>query len=129
MFSFTSFLFNAWYEIPELVSSCACSIVFFIADAEAPQVSCPSNISSSTDPGENTTTVTWTNVTAADNADPNPELGCAPESGGQFSIGVTEVECEAIDSSGNKAACQFTVNVIGMFYNLQVAWLRPCSTC
>ena len=83
------------------------------SDTEAPHISCPSYIQSSTDPGQNTSTVTWTNVTAVDNSDPNPELGCSPESGGKFSLGVTEVACEAIDNSGNKAACQFTVIVTG----------------
>ena len=83
------------------------------SDTEAPHISCPSIISSSTDPGENTAIVTWSNVTAVDNSDTNPELGCTPESGGQFSLGVTEVVCEAIDSSGNKAECQFTVIVTG----------------
>src|SRR5690606_13567791 len=38
-------------------------------------------------------------------------LVCEPPSGSRFSLGITTVNCIAIDESGNRATCQFEVRV------------------
>ncbi len=50
-------------------------------------------------------------VSATDNADSNPVVGCVPASGTLFSIGVTTVICTATDDSNNTAQGSFTVTV------------------
>ena len=40
---------------------------------------------------------------------------CDPPSGTVFTMGLTIVNCEAIDGSGNIDSCSFEVNVTGIF--------------
>ena len=51
-------------------------------------------------------------VTAIDAVDPNPSVSCDPESGSTFPVGDSEVECTAVDASGNSAVESFTVTVL-----------------
>ena len=57
--------------------------------------------------------VNWTNPEATDNSKQNPTVTCDVESGSHFGIGVTQVQCQAVDASGNHASCVFTVKVDG----------------
>ena len=66
-----------------------------------------------TDPGQSTAVVTWTDPTAVDNMDPNPVFSCTHVSGSEFNIGITEVVCKATDANENKAVCRFNVVITG----------------
>jgi X-Pro dipeptidyl-peptidase len=63
----------------------------------------PADIST-TSPGPDGTTVTFTPPTATDNLDPSPVVTCTPASGSQFAVGTTTVSCVATDASGNVSA-------------------------
>ena len=53
----------------------------------------------------------------ADNSGDAVNVVCNNVSGAQFNIGHTEVVCEAVDSSENKAECQFNVTINGKSVN------------
>ena len=56
--------------------------------------------------------VNYTNPTASDAVDSNPQVNCNPASGSTFSLGTTQVSCTATDSANNtSAASTFKVNV------------------
>ena len=55
----------------------------------------------------------WTDPQATDNSKELPKTMCNVESGSQFQTGETEVTCQAVDSSGNRANCTFDVQVRG----------------
>lgn len=87
--------------------------MFASPDNEEPDIgSCPSNIIKDNDPGLSTAMVTWTDPEAQDNSG-QVTVSCSPNSGSNFDIGNTEVECEAVDESGNKNDCVFTITVQG----------------
>ncbi|HTT95140.1 MAG TPA: PKD domain-containing protein [Solirubrobacterales bacterium] len=50
---------------------------------------------------------------ALDDVDGEVPVTCSPPSGSTFPVGKTEVECEAVDSSGNKSTASFEVTVDG----------------
>ena len=60
-----------------------------------------------------TTMVLWESPKASDNSGNVSQIICDPQSGTNFIIGQTNVICEAVDGSGNRAACSFQVNVTG----------------
>lgn len=78
-------------------------------DTTPPTISCPNDISVSTDPGECTAEVHYT-VTASDD-NPGVTLTCSPASGSTFAKGTTLVSCTATDAAGNTASCKFNVQV------------------
>ena len=51
-----------------------------------------------------------------DNSGEEVAVTCVPTSSYNFTIGDSEVECHAVDNSGNKATCRFRVSVNGMHY-------------
>ena len=57
--------------------------------------------------------VAWDGPKASDNSGNVSRVFCNPQSGTNFTIGQTTVICEAVDGSGNRAACSFQVNVTG----------------
>jgi hypothetical protein len=50
--------------------------------------------------------------TATDENPANPQVSCAPTSGGTFALRTTQVTCSATDAAGNKAEGTFTVTVM-----------------
>ena len=94
------------------------------SDKEPPQISsCPSDVTTRRDLGHRTAVVSWSHPHAVDNTESNPVVACTPDSSGyKFTIGITEVVCEAIDSNGNIAKCVFTVNVTGLFLVCKGKW-------
>jgi microsomal dipeptidase-like Zn-dependent dipeptidase len=48
-----------------------------------------------------------------DNCDPAPQVFLNPPSGSLFPIGITPVQCVAIDAAGNSSTNSFTVNISG----------------
>jgi uncharacterized repeat protein (TIGR01451 family) len=62
--------------------------------------------------GSCTAPATFALPTFTDNCDPNPGVTCTPASGSQFVIGTTMVNCLAVDASGNRGHCSFSVTVV-----------------
>ena len=60
-----------------------------------------------------TAMVEWEGPKASDNSGNVSHIICNPQSGTNFTIGQTDVICEAVDGSGNRASCSFQVNVTG----------------
>jgi hypothetical protein len=56
-------------------------------------------------------TVTFATPVFVDACDTNLTTTCSPPSGSFFPVGATVVACTAVDHSGNRAACSFTVTV------------------
>ena len=86
-----------------------------ISDEESPRFEvCPSNQTISTEPGQATAVVAWSDLKATDNSDQEPNITCVPKSRTQFPIGQTYVLCQAQDMGGNLEVCNFVVDVMGM---------------
>lgn len=77
--------------------------------AGSPRIACASPI---TLEGLTTATqeVTYAPPTTSGGSSP-VSVACAPESGSQFSIGVTTVTCNASDAIGRQASCSFAVTL------------------
>jgi HYR domain-containing protein len=91
--------------------------------ATPPTITCPGNISASTDPGQTTATVSFT-TTATDSCDGaltpvcmiGPTVITSPH---QFPAGVAVVTCTTINSAGLTAMCSFTVSVTSFNFCIQ----------
>ena len=57
--------------------------------------------------------VNWTSVVATDNSGLTPKVTSNYQSPHRFSQGTHVITYTAVDQSGNKASCRFTVKVIG----------------
>ncbi len=103
-----------------------CSFTVTVNDTEPPAITCPSNITQSTDPNQCSAVVTYPAPTVTDNCPCNGsgpakkkkgKLGqacvavCTPPSGSTFPKGTTTVNCTVSDTSGNQSTCSFTVTV------------------
>jgi len=82
-------------------------------DNTDPQITCPANITTTTDAGVCTANVTFSNATATDNCDGTltPSQTGGLSSGSDFPIGVSTIEYTATDASGNTEVCSFTITV------------------
>jgi HYR domain len=79
-----------------------------VNDTQPPAIACPANIvKEPTCPAG--AKATYAPV-VSDNC-PGVGFVCSPASGSTFPIGTTTVTCTATDTSGNSAACSFTVRV------------------
>src|SRR5262249_29697261 len=87
-----------------------CSFTVTVNDTQPPAITCPANITKSTDPNVCNAVVTYTTPTPTDNC-PGPTAACLPASGGTFAKGVTTVTCTATDASSNTTNCTFTITV------------------
>jgi uncharacterized repeat protein (TIGR01451 family) len=103
-----------------------CSFTVTVNDTEPPAITCPANITQSTDPDQCSAVVTYPAPTVTDNCPcgenaktrKNGKLGlatcqvvCIPASGSSFPKGTTTVTCTATDAANNTASCSFTVTV------------------
>ena len=78
---------------------------------------CNEDQSFQTDEGEATAMVKREEaIKISDNSGSISHIACTPQLGTNFSIGQTEVSCEAVDGSGNRAECSFQLNVIGTIF-------------
>src|SRR4029078_8342026 len=88
----------------------SCSFTITVNDTQPPAVSCPANITHSTDPNQCSAVVTYVTPSANDNC-PGATVVCAPAAGSTFQKGTTTVTCTATDAAKNTANCMFTVTV------------------
>ena len=72
-------------------------------------ITCPANQIINTEPCKTYASVSWTDPQVTDNSGQIPTIVCDVESGSQFGIDETEVTCQAVDPTGNRATCTFTV--------------------
>ncbi len=89
----------------------SCLFTVTVNDTQAPAITCPNNIVTNTDPGQCSAVVNYATPTANDNCDGALPVTCAPASGWAFPKGTITVTCSAMDTSGNKGSCMFTVTV------------------
>ena len=78
--------------------------------------SCPGDQNATTDNGNSTGTVSWTEPTATDNSG-LVNVTSTHHPGDSFQIGTTTVVYTAIDPSSNVANCTFSVVITGLFPN------------
>jgi hypothetical protein len=88
----------------------SCSFLVIVLDTQPPAITCPTNITVSTDAGKPTAVVNFT-INATDNCDGHLMATSVPPSGTAFPIGTNTVMATAVDSSGNSNTCSFTVTV------------------
>ena len=87
-------------------NTASCSFTVTVIDTQPPAIVCPSNVTAIA-PGT-CATVNYPVPVATDNC-PAVGVSCSPAPGTCFPLGVTTVRCVSTDSSGNAAACSFTV--------------------
>jgi hypothetical protein len=90
--------------------SFACAFTVTVVDTTLPVLTCPSNIVTSTPPGETSVTVNFPALSATDNC---AVVGTSytPASGTAFGLGTNAVTARAWDAAGNTNACVFQVIV------------------
>ena len=89
-----------------------CSFTVTVIDNQNPSITCPGDISKSTDANQCTAVVTYPNPVFSDNcAGGYLTRTSGPASGSVFPKGTTMVNWVATDASGNSSLCGFTVTV------------------
>jgi hypothetical protein len=96
----------------EAVNETPCFFTVTVRDVDAPTIRCPANIVTTIASGQTSIVVTYPPPVVSDNL-PGATASCAPASGASFPIGTTTVTCTAVDTSGNRAMCGFTITVNG----------------
>gem|GEM_PF-4575010 len=89
-----------------------CSFIVTVVDSQTPIIRCPANLAIVPPTGQTSAVVTYPAPSVSDNL-PGVTVACAPVSGSTFPAGTTTVTCTAVDASGNRASCSFTVAVGG----------------
>ena len=90
----------------------ACVFYVRVEDQEAPQVTCPADVTVQVELGQNGTTAAFGSASASDNSGEAVEARCTAVSGAYFEIGVHTVRCESFDGSGNRGECSFEVDAL-----------------
>ncbi len=99
-----------WTVTDEQGNTTSCIQVIEVTDTEAPEVTCPANITVNTALGACGAFVTWEAPEVTDNC-PGVQINSTAPSGTIFLLGVTTVTYTVTDLSGNTAECSFTVTV------------------
>ncbi|XP_071477944.1 hyalin-like, partial [Diadema antillarum] len=92
-------------------NTASCTTRVVVEDRESPNVTCPDDITQSTDPGLYSASVTWPNPNIADNSG-NFTIESSHVSGSTFPPGTTSVTINAVDASQNRASCTFNITVV-----------------
>jgi HYR domain len=84
-----------------------------ITDTTPPQLkNMPADITAEAN-GPTGSKVNYSSPTAVDVVDgPMPNVGCAPESGATFPLGVDTVTCSSSDSRGNRGSATFKIRIV-----------------
>src|SRR5262249_14217898 len=77
----------------ESASEDSCSFTVTVNDVQAPSITCPANVSQSTDPGLCSAVVTYPLPAGSDNCPGSGGPACAPPPGSTFPLGTTPVGC------------------------------------
>ncbi|XP_071963953.1 hyalin-like [Antedon mediterranea] len=88
-----------------------CDFPIEVKDEEDPEIVCPDSITVEAPESAISTTVNFDLPTVHDNSATNIIPTCSSESGMNFSIGVTKIDCFATDSSNNENECTFDITV------------------
>ena len=106
-----------WVAIDSCGNSNTCNQTVVVIDREPPKIVCSTNrvVAATTGNGAK---VVFPTPAASDNC-PGVRVICVPPSGTTFPIGTSTVNCTAIDTSGNQAACSFTIRVKGAAEQIQ----------
>ncbi len=88
-----------------------CSFTVTVNDTQPPAITCPANVTVSTDPNLCSAVVNYPAPTVSDNCPGVGTPSCTPPAGSAFPKGTTTVNCTVVDASGNTANCSFTVTV------------------
>jgi gliding motility-associated-like protein len=102
------------YTVTDLSGNTAtCSFTVTVTDVELPILTCPANITVSSDPDQCEAVVNFDPPTVTDNCDDAliPVQTAGPVSGSAFPVGTTTVTFEATDLAGNVSTCSFDVTV------------------
>ena len=97
------------FDVAGLNDSCVFTVT--VTDNEAPQITCPSNISVANDPGQCGAVVNYTAPNATDNCAAGGALLSGLGSGGSFSTGISIETWVAFDSAGLGDTCAFMITV------------------
>jgi len=93
-------------------NTASCSFDVTVEDNELPTISCPADITVSSDLGLCDAVVNFSDATASDNCPGVTVTQTAgPSSGSSFPVGTTVVEFTAEDAAGNTQTCAFNVTV------------------
>ncbi|MEN3336266.1 MAG: hypothetical protein V7641_5631 [Blastocatellia bacterium] len=96
-----------------------CSFTVTVNDQDAPVIHCPNNITMQLPPTQTSAVVNYPLPTVEDNL-PGITVSCAPPSGSTFPLGVTAVVCVAVDVTGNRSTCGFSISLTGGPPSLEV---------
>ena len=131
----TNVIIRTWTASDSCGNSATATQLVTVADNQPPVInSCPGNIVTNTT-GANGVIVTFA-ASATDNCGGSVAVSFTPASGSTFGLGVTPVNCSAVDAVGNQTNCTFYVAVLSpvMFQinsvaaqgnNLVVTWNMP----
>ncbi|NND63406.1 MAG: HYR domain-containing protein, partial [Flavobacteriaceae bacterium] len=92
-------------------NSSSCTFTITVQDNEDPELTCPSNINISTDPGSCEAVVIFSTPTATDNCSATTVQTSGLPSGSSFPLGSSTVQFTATDPAGNTAVCSFNIIV------------------
>ena len=88
-----------------------CTFDVTVVDNEPPQISCPTNVTISNDPGVCNAVYTYTAPVGTDNCPGSTtSLVNGLGSGGTFPVGITTETYVVTSASGLQAPCSFTVH-------------------
>ncbi len=87
-----------------------CSFTVTVNDTQAPVITCPANINTTSTTGTCGKVVTFA-PTATDNCGGTVTITTSPASGSTFPVGTTTVTVTAKDAANNTSNCSFTVKV------------------
>lgn len=123
-FGVTTVSYNFSEAVTGLWSLCYFDVQ--ITDTEAPSVTCPSDVSGSTDSGSASLNYSWS-ASASDVIDSSASVSCNPSSPHLFGVGSHVVSCESVDASGNRGNCSFSVTVSGMCVMVLLGVVGMCG--
>src|SRR5262249_8956163 len=86
-----------------------CNFTVTLVDGDAPTIRCPNNITMELPATQTSAVIAYPPPTVTDNL-PGVTVSCAPPSGSTFPLGVTTVNCTAVDVTNNRSTCSFNVS-------------------
>jgi len=100
------------YTASDGTTDVTCSFTVTVVDNESPTISCPANITVSSDPSTCEAAVTWPDPLIDDNCTSVSITSSTHNSGDVFPLGFTDVTYTVEDAYGNTANCTFYVHII-----------------